>query len=62
MIANRDIRAAFAYYDVKQWQLADRLGFTQQYLCQLLRKELDSDRKEEYLRLIKEISKENYGE
>ena len=58
MYANRSIRAALAYYNVKQWQLATHLGFTQQYLCQLLRKELDSDRRKQYLKAIKEIAED----
>ena len=58
MPANRELRAALAYYDVKQWQLAERLGFSQQYLCQLLRRELDAEHREEYIKLIKSLAKE----
>lgn len=58
MPANRDIRAALAYHNVKQWQLADRLGFSQENLSKTLRKELDPKRKAKYTQLIEEIAKE----
>lgn len=52
---NLDLRKAAEESGVRQWQIADRLGITEQKLCVMLRKELPDDVKERILTIIKEL-------
>lgn len=52
---NIDIRTEMLKYNIKQWQLAEKLGITEFSLCRKLRHELSKEDKEKALNAIKEL-------
>lgn len=57
--ANKEIREALKKYDVKAWELADRLGIFASALSVKFRYELDPKEKAKLIKIIKEIASEN---
>ncbi len=55
--ANKEIHTAMFEANVRQWQLADRLGKNETYVCRMLRKELPDDQKQAILAAIEELAK-----
>ena len=58
MQANAEIRRAMGGAGVKQWQLAEFLGFNESYFSRKLRKELPIEEKAIVLVAIEKLSKE----
>ena len=58
MQANTEIRRALGGAGIKQWQLAEFLGFSECYFSRKLRKELPPEEKAEILVAIEKLSKE----
>ena len=56
---NKLIRDALTMHDVRQWELADRLGLHPSSLSIKLRYELPPQEQEAMIQVIKEIEKEN---
>ena len=56
--ANTDIRVAAKKAGVYLYNIADRLGVSENTLTRLLRRELNAEKKTEILRLIAEIGVE----
>lgn len=56
--ANKDIRVAAKKAGVYLYNIADRLGVSENTLTRLLRRELNAEKKTEILRLIAEIGAE----
>ena len=59
--ANVEIREALINYGVRQWELADRRGISEDRLCRAMRHELASDEKKLLLSMIREIASEKEG-
>ena len=59
--ANVEIREALIKHDVKQWELADRRGISEDKLCKAMRHELAADEKKLLLSMIQEIASEKEG-
>lgn len=57
--ANTEIRVAAKKTGVYLYNIADRLGVSENTLTRLLRRELNAEKKTEILRLIAEIGAEN---
>ena len=55
--ANKEIRTAMFEANVRQWQLAERLGKNETFVCRMLRKELPEDQKQEILATIEALAK-----
>lgn len=55
---NQTIRRTAAAADVRLWQIADRMGYSECYFSRLLRKELPADKQAEILRIIAELEQE----
>lgn len=55
---NQELRQALIKSNVKQWQLARKIGINEFTLSRRLRDELDEKTKQEYLQYIEEIVKE----
>ena len=53
--ANQDIRTALVRAGVKQWELADKVGYSHNYFGMKLRHELPSEEKYRMFTLIQEI-------
>lgn len=56
--ANEDIRTALYENGVKQWQVADKLGYAEPYLSKLMRKEMPTSYKKRILAAITEVKTE----
>lgn len=56
--ANQDIKEALEKSGVRQWELADRFGFSESGFCKRLRKELPSEEKFKLFSLIAQIMEE----
>ena len=56
--ANKDIREALEKFGVKQWELAEKAGYSQSWFCALMRKELPEGYKLELFTLIQKIAEE----
>ena len=56
-MANIDIRELAKQSDVKLWQIADKLGFTDIVFSKKLRKELSKEEKETIKTIIKTLKK-----
>lgn len=56
--ANEDIRETAKKCNVPQWKIAERLGYSEEYFCRKLRKELPEDLKLKVYAIIGEISSE----
>ena len=54
-MTNKEIRDAMAQYDVRQWQVADKMGISEQSLCRWLRHELSEEKKLAALEAIQAI-------
>ena len=54
--ANADIRAAMKKSQVRQWELADKVGLTPNYFVIKLRHELPEDEKLKLFAMIQEIA------
>ena len=57
-MTNNCIRKAAAESNVKLWEIADKLGFTDSTFSRKLRRELDSKEQEKILAIIAEIARE----
>lgn len=58
-MANERLKEHARIKDVRQWELAKRLGYkTDGTLCRKLRYQLDEETENEYIRLIDEIASE----
>ena len=56
--ANLAIRKKIEKSGIHYWEIADRIGISDATICKWFRKELPEDRKEQILKAIEEISKE----
>lgn len=56
--ANKDIKEALQKYNVRQWELADKIGYSHNYFCLKLRHELTSEEKLKMFDFIEQIAKE----
>lgn len=56
--ANKNVRAVLNRCGIRQWQLADLLGISEQTLCKTLRHELPESKQAEMTRLIEEYAAE----
>lgn len=57
MKANSDIRWTIQDSDLKQWQVAEKLGVSEGYFSRMMRKELSPEKKLEIMGAIKELKK-----
>lgn len=57
-MANSEIRNALAYFGIKHYELAEKLGILDSALSRKLRKELPEETKNIYLAKIKELATE----
>lgn len=57
--ANQDIRRAVIEAGLKLWQVADRLGISDNGFSRMLRKELTLEKKECIFAIIEELKTEN---
>ena len=57
-MTNHYIRKTAAESNVKLWEIADKLGFTDSTFSRKLRRELDSQEQEKILAIIAEIAQE----
>lgn len=55
--ANQDIRKAIKNADLKHWEVAELIGFSETTLVRKLRKELPEEEKKNILKIISELSK-----
>lgn len=55
---NIEVRAAMLMAGLKQWEVADAIGYTEQYFSQLLRHELSQDKKDAIIDVIEKIKAE----
>ena len=53
---NQRVRKEARIYDVKLWQIAERLGITDGNFSRKLRRELPDERQDELIKLIHEIA------
>lgn len=58
-VRNKEIRVAMALADIKQWELAEAIGVSEVTICRWLRVELDEDKKEAILDVIKRMVAES---
>lgn len=56
--ANQDIRDTALHCGVKHWEIAEKIGKTEQWLCKKLRTELPEEEKFKIFAIIGEIAKE----
>lgn len=56
--ANQEIRDALAKTGVRQWQLADAVGYADNYFCVKMRREFPAEVKAEMLAIIDQLAKE----
>lgn len=57
-MANDIVRKALKEKGLKQWELAEMLGISEQTICRRMRKELPLDEQERILSIIKDHKKE----
>lgn len=57
--ANNDIRTALEKSGVKQWELAEKLGYNDSWFCVKMRKELTEREKLKCFSCIQEIAEEH---
>lgn len=55
---NIDVRTAMLLADIRQYEVADAIGVTEQYFSQLLRHELSTDKKDAIMDVINQIKAE----
>ena len=55
--ANQDIRQAIKKANLKHWELAKLMGFSETTLVRKLREELPEEEKKSILKIISELSK-----
>lgn len=60
-LANADIRNEAKRKSVRLWEIADKMGVSDQTITKRLRKELNTSEKEIYFNLIQQISAERSG-
>lgn len=53
-IKNKRIRLALIENDMRQWELADILGYSESKVCRMLRKEMPEEEQEKIIKRIKE--------
>lgn len=54
-MANQDIRNEAKKAGVKLWQIADKLGISEPTITRLMRRELNTEKKEEIFKIIAEL-------
>lgn len=59
---NVSIRNAILSNNIKFWQIAEKLNINDGNFSRLLRKELTEDKKDEILKIIKELKEEEKNE
>lgn len=57
-MVNEKIKEALKNKGLRQWQLAEMLGISEQTICRRMRKELPLDEQEKMLSIIKDHKKE----
>lgn len=60
-MANKDIREALKISGVRQWELADKMGYSCAWFSIKMRKELSQEEKEKCFALIQKIAEEKGG-
>ncbi len=58
-LANQEIRNFLKYYGISQWQLAERLGYTEWHFSRLMRNPFDEKTNLRILGTIIKMSEEN---
>lgn len=53
-VKNKRIRLALIENDMRQWELADILGYSESKVCRMLRKEMPEEEQEKIIKRIKE--------
>ncbi len=56
-ITNKDVRTAARIADLRQWQIAAKLGIAEETLVRWLRVPLSDERRERIMAAIRELSK-----
>lgn len=56
---NKDIREQIKKAGIRQWVLAEKLGFSEFYFSRILRKELSEERKKTVCQAIEELKAEH---
>lgn len=56
-MANERIKEALKNQGMRQWELAEMLGISEQTICRRMRKELPCDEQEKLLSIIKDHKK-----
>lgn len=59
MVVNKEIRETMKEKGVRQWQVADQMGKSEEWLSRKLRKELTPEKKEEVMQAIEAVVKQN---
>ena len=54
-MTNAEIRIEAMKKGVKHWQIAKELGISETYFSKIMRKELSEEKKEEILKIIREM-------
>ena len=57
-MANEKIKEALKNKGLRQWQLAEMLGISEQTICRRMRKELSQDEQEKMISIIEDHKKE----
>lgn len=57
-MSNIEIRSAIIASGKKQWQIAEKLGFSETHFSRMLRRELPEKEKEKILAIIEDLTKE----
>ena len=56
---NRSIKEAAKAAGVKMWQIAKAMGISDMTLCRRMREDLSPEQEQEYIEVIKKLSKED---